>query len=60
MARNTSGATFITWLIAVALGVFGVLLRLHVIQLPWLAIDPFWFVTAGFGLLAAARFIKGL
>ncbi len=60
VARRTSGPLLVTWVAAVFLGGLGLLLRLQLVSVPWLGIDPFWFVTAGFVLLAAARFIKRL
>jgi hypothetical protein len=60
MSRKTGGPNLITWLIAVALGVLGILMRMRLVELPWLGVDPFWFVAAGFVLLAAAKFLKGL
>jgi len=60
MAKGSAGPSFLTWVIAVVVGVLGILLRMNVVQLPWLGIDPFWFVASGFLLLAAAKFLKGL
>ncbi len=49
-----------TWLVAVALGVVGLLLRFHVLHVSGLWIDPFWFVTVAFLLLAISPIAKGL
>jgi hypothetical protein len=60
MAKRTNGPRLITWLAAVALGALGLLMRLRLVEMPWLGVDPFWLVAAAFVLLAAASFIKGL
>jgi hypothetical protein len=48
-----------TWLIAVILGVLGILLHEHVVQVR-LGIESFWLVTAAFILLAVASLVRGL
>jgi len=46
------------WLIAVILGVLGILAQLGVI--PPLAAYAFWLVTIAFALLALATLLKGI
>jgi hypothetical protein len=48
-----------TWLIAIVLGVLGILARTGS-GIPSLGIEAFWLVTAGFVLLAIAPVAKGL
>lgn len=48
----------ITWWIAVILGVLGILGTL--VTIPFVSTYAFWFVTAGFVLLALASLLKGL
>jgi ABC-type uncharacterized transport system permease subunit len=49
-----------TWVVAVMVGLLGLLLHFHVLRLPGLTVDPFWLVTAAAVLLAVASFVKGL
>ena len=53
-----------TWLIAVIIGVLGILLYLGILNdvpvLKELVKYSFWLVTAGFGLLTLGTFLKGL
>jgi hypothetical protein len=49
-----------SWLIAVILGVLGILVRTDALRLPGLGIDVFWLVVAGFALLVIAPLAKGL
>ena len=56
--RLTPPATA-TWLIAVVIGVIGILLHQHVVH--WrLGIEAFWLVTVGFILLALAALVQGM
>jgi len=48
----------ITWLIAVVLGVLGILGTF--VTIPFVSTYAFWFVAVGFVLLALATFLKGL
>jgi len=52
---------FLTWLIAVVLGVLGILFFADVLK-DFLSLKQyaFWLVTAGFGLLTLGTFLKGL
>ena len=51
--------TTATWLIAVVVGVLGILLHQHVLHFR-LGIESFWLVTAAFVLLAVAALMRGL
>ncbi len=53
---------FGVWLIAVAVGVIGILLErgVHIPVLSEYARYSFWMVTGGFGLLALATLFRGL
>jgi energy-converting hydrogenase Eha subunit C len=48
-----------TWLIAVILGVVGILLHQHVLHFR-LGIESFWLLAAGFILLAVGSLVRGL
>ena len=48
----------ITWFVAVALGVLGLLGTFATI--PVVSANAFWFVFIGFALLAVATFVDGL
>ena len=47
-----------TWLIAVVLGLLGILATF--VSIPVVTGYAFWFVVAGFALLALGAFLKGL
>ena len=53
-----SAPKVVTWWIAVILGVLGILGTY--IALPVVSANAFWFVAAGFVLLALATYLKGL
>jgi hypothetical protein len=48
------------WVIALLVGALGILLRMRVVSLPRLGVDPFWLVTAGFALLVIATAMRRL
>ena len=48
----------ISWWIAVILGVLGIIA--HFVTIPFVSTYQFWFVTAGFVLLALATYFKNL
>ena len=48
------------WIVAVLVGGLGILQRLRVVSLPGLGVEPFWLVTAGFGLLVIATAMRRL
>jgi energy-converting hydrogenase Eha subunit C len=51
----------ITWWIALAVGVVGVVLHLvPIAALPWLSVVGFWLVVAAFVLLLLATSLSGL
>ena len=56
---NLNAPKQITWLIAVILGVLGLIGAL-VHTIPVLSAYAFWLVFAGFVLLALGSFVKGL
>jgi hypothetical protein len=55
---NLNEPKFITWLIAVIIGVLGILA--YLITIPVLSGFAFWLVAIGFVLLALANLLKGL
>ncbi|MDZ7402198.1 MAG: hypothetical protein ONB37_18735 [candidate division KSB1 bacterium] len=50
----------ITWLIAVAIGVVGILLRVDVLRIAQLKPYEFWVLAVGFVVLALANLFKKL
>lgn len=50
----------VTWLIAVAIGVVGILLRLDVLRIAQLKPHDFWVLAVGFVVLALANLFKKL
>ncbi|MEP6894446.1 MAG: hypothetical protein ABI986_02445 [Chloroflexota bacterium] len=48
----------VTWIIAVVLGVLGLLGTFA--KIPVASANAFWFVFIGFALLAVATFVEGL
>jgi len=50
----------VTWLVAVIVGVVGILLSLGVVAIPIISPYAFWLVAAAFILLALATLLKGL
>ncbi|KAB1441103.1 hypothetical protein [Pseudodesulfovibrio senegalensis] len=52
----------LTWVIAVIIGLLGILIHVDVMSVPALerAVRPFWLVSAGFGVLALGNVFKGL
>jgi hypothetical protein len=57
--RLTPPAT-VTWIIALVLGVLGILAQQGVFRIPGLGLQPFWLVTIGYVLLLVAPLVKGL
>jgi hypothetical protein len=51
---------FITWLIGTFIGILGLLIYFGVVRITGMHFSPFWLVTAGFGILAAAPLFSGL
>jgi hypothetical protein len=49
-----------TWVIALVLGVLGILAQQGVFRIPGLGLQPFWLVTIGYLLLLIASLVKGL
>ena len=47
-----------TWIVAVVIGVVGIILNFGVI--PFLTVYAFWLVVVAFVLLALATYLKGL
>lgn len=48
-----------TWLIAVVLGVLGILLHLRIVQIR-IGIESFWLVASAFMLLAVGSLVRRL
>jgi hypothetical protein len=57
--NRLSAPTMAAWVIAVGLGVVGVLLHTHTIHLR-LGVEDFWLVTAAFAILTVATVMRGL
>ena len=57
--RLTPPATA-TWIIALVLGVLGILAQQGVFRIPGLGVQPFWLVTIGYVLLLVAPLVRGL
>lgn len=57
--KNLSAPTRAAWVIAVILGVLGVLLQTDAINLR-VGVDAFWLVTAGWVILTVATLVRGL
>jgi hypothetical protein len=57
--RLTPPATA-TWIIALALGVLGILAHEGIFRIPGLGIQPFWLVTLGYVLLLIAPLVRAL
>jgi hypothetical protein len=55
-----SAPTTLTWLVAVSLGVLGVLQHFGILHVSIIQLNSFWFVTAGFALLTAGTIFKKL
>jgi hypothetical protein len=49
-----------TWLVAVILGLLGILIRTGALRIPGLGFDAFWIVVLAFALLVIAPLAKGL
>ena len=57
--RLTPPAT-VTWIIALVLGVLGILAQQGVFRIAGLGLEPFWLVTIGYLLLLIASLVKGM
>ena len=57
--RLTPPATA-TWIIALVIGVLGILAQQGVFRIPGLGIQPFWLVTIGYVLLLVASLVRGI
>ena len=49
-----------TWLVALILGLLGILIRTGALRFPGLGFDAFWLVVLAFALLVIAPLSKGL
>jgi hypothetical protein len=49
-----------TWIVALLIGLIGILAHEGVFRIPGLAIAPFWIVTVAFVLLLIAPLVKGI
>ena len=58
MKLKLSAPTQLVWIIAVILGVLGLLAKFGTI--PVVSAYEFWFVFVGFAMLAVATLVKGL
>lgn len=55
-----SAPKFITWFIALIVGVAAILMTLGIVSIPLLAGYVFWMAAGAFGLLTLATLLKGL
>jgi len=55
---QTNAPKFVVWLVAVILGVLGIVGT--VVAIPVVTAYAFWLVTAGFIILALATLLKGM
>ena len=59
MATRLSAPTMVVWLIALVVGVTGILMHLRAINLQ-LGVEAFWLVAGSLILLLVANFVKGM
>jgi hypothetical protein len=57
--RLTPPAT-VTWIIALVLGVLGILAQQGIFRIPGLGIQPFYLLAIGYVLLLVAPLVKGI
>jgi hypothetical protein len=57
--KNLSAPTRAAWIIAVILGVLGIMLHTDMVNMR-IGVEDFWLVTAGFVILAVATLVRGL
>jgi hypothetical protein len=49
-----------TWIIALVIGVLGILAHQGAFRISGLGVDPFWLVTIGYVLLLVASLVRGM
>jgi hypothetical protein len=59
MAKNLSAPTRAAWLVALILGVTGILMHVRAVNLK-LGVEDFWLVATGLVLLLVANLFRGL
>jgi hypothetical protein len=59
MAKNLSAPTRAVWLVALILGVTGILMHVRAVNLK-LGVEDFWLVATGLVLLLVANLFRGL
>ncbi|AMK11858.1 MAG: hypothetical protein AB7E51_07635 [Pseudodesulfovibrio sp.] len=59
---NLSAPQLLTWIIAVIIGLLGILIQLDVMSVPALEdlVRPFWLVSTGFVILAVSNIFRRL
>ena len=59
---NLSAPQLLTWIIAVIIGLLGILIQIDVMSVPALEdlIRPFWLVSTGFVILAVSNIFRRL
>lgn len=59
---NLSAPQLITWILAVLMGLMGILIQVDVMSVPALEriVRPFWLVSAGFVILAVSNLFRRL
>jgi len=57
--RLTPPAT-VTWIIALVVGVLGILAQQGIFRIPGLGIQPFYLLAIGYVLLLVAPLVKGI
>ena len=59
---NLSAPQLLTWIIAVIIGLLGILIQIDVMSVPALEdlVRPFWLVSTGFVILAVSNLFRRL
>ena len=59
---NLSAPQLLTWIVAVIIGLLGILIQIDVMSVPALEnlIRPFWLVSTGFVILAISNLFRSL
>lgn len=59
---NLSAPQLLTWIIAVIIGLLGILIQIDVMSVPALEnlVRPFWLVSTGFAILAVSNLFRRL
>jgi hypothetical protein len=58
--RNLNAPAQATWIIALLVGMLGILMHARILRITGLGIESFWLVAAAFVLLLIASLVRGL